>query len=151
MPASRNAWDLLRKQLMGDFPLRRCVWLDPVRNRLVIGYGRVVDDDEGPGLYEDGLPEQMLDNDIRRHEAKLIEVLPWTRRICAARHAALIRLAFYPGLDWMIGPPPGALQAAKEGQWETAADALAVSVWAKSQPERAVGIVRQLRTGKWTT
>jgi hypothetical protein len=142
--------DPLRALLIRDHGRHRCAHLTDTRQpRLVIGTGRCIDRDRGPGIYEDDILDSMLDHDIERHTAGLFAAWPWMQGLDPARLGALISLAIDPGIDWVRSDPAGGLDALREGRWERAAQVITGSYWAGENRLRATWLAEQLLTGQW--
>jgi GH24 family phage-related lysozyme (muramidase) len=130
----------LRAELTRDEGRRNRIYKDTV-GKTSGGVGRNLDD---VGLMDDEI-DLMLTNDIGRAERFLDANLPWWRQLDDVRQRVLMNMAFN-----MAGRLLGfhmMLAAAKAGDYETAANEMANSIWAKQVGDRAERLEQMMRTG----
>lgn len=120
--------------------LRLITYTDSTGN-LTIGYGHNM----ATGITI-ATANQMLTDDIRAAEAFVDKHFQWAETIDLVRRQVFIELAFQLGRR-LLGFPR-ALIAAEQGHWETCADELLDSVWARQCPERALELVAIIRAGQ---
>jgi lysozyme len=137
----------LREQLIRDEGgYQRYVYQDSL-GFWTVGYGRCVDRKRGKGISE-AEAALLLDNDIRDTTGDLLTALPWVADLDEVRKAALINLSFNLGIMGLLGFK-NMLAAAKENDWETAAQQLLESKYARQVGARATRLAEQLRTAQW--
>lgn len=137
-----NTYDAaaLRSELTHDEGRRNRIYKDTV-GKTSGGVGRNLDD---VGLMDDEI-DLMLTNDIARAERFLDANLPWWRELDDVRQRVLMNMAFN-----MAGRLLGfhmMLAATKAGDYETAANEMANSLWAKQVGDRADRLEHMMRTG----
>ena len=131
------------EQLRRDEGVRKFPYRDTV-GKLTIGVGRNLN---GKGLTDEEI-EHLLENDIREITLEANEKLPWFPALDGVRQGVILNLAFnmgFAGLEKF----PKFLMAVAQGQWETAADEMRDSEWARQVGDRAVRLEEQMRTGAW--
>lgn len=133
--------DSLRAQLQRDEGLRLRLYKD-TKSKWTIGYGRNLDD-VGVSLAE---AEFMLDNDITKHAAAVLSLLPWTTHLDEVRREVLINMSF-------MGPNKlltftKMLAALRRGDWDVAAAELLDSDYHVDVGPRAERLAKQLVTGE---
>src|SRR6267143_1916261 len=135
----------LRDQIIGEEGNR----LMPYRDHygfLTIGYGRNLD---ANGISEDEAA-LMLDNDLARFTTAVDSRYPWATALDEVRRAVLIGMAMNMGLGGLAGFRH-LLDAARAGDWATAAAQIRASHYHTQLPERSERYARQLETGQWQT
>lgn len=132
----------LREALIRDEGFRGKPYPDTT-GHLTIGFGRNLTDD-GITLAE---AEFLLDNDISRHTADVLALLPWMLRMDEVRREALINLAFNIGAHGILEFRK-MLAAAQSGNWAIAAIELLNSQYAQQVGSRAHRLATQLETGE---
>ncbi|CAB3643935.1 glycoside hydrolase family protein [Trinickia soli] len=130
----------LRAELTRDEGRRNRIYRDTV-GKTSGGVGRNLDD---VGLMDDEI-DLMLTNDIARAERFLDGNLPWWRQLDDVRQRVLLNMAFNMG-GRLLGFHM-MLTAAKAGDYETAANEMANSNWAKQVGDRADRLEKMMRTG----
>lgn len=133
----------LEDQLLRDEGLRLKPYKDSV-GKTTIGIGRNLDD---VGISH-GEALMLLANDIESASAALRTQLPWTINLDEVRRAALVNAAFNMGIGGLLAFRH-ALASLQSGDYETAANQMLESLWAKQVGPRAVRIAEQIRTGQW--
>ena len=119
--------------------------LKPYRDtvgKLTIGVGRNLDDvgiTEEEALY-------LLKNDIRRTIKFLSAVLPFWDRLSETRKIVLIDMCFNLGAKKFMSFKK-MRKALEEGNYETAADEMLDSKWARQVKGRAQTLARMMREG----
>jgi lysozyme len=130
-------------QLRRDEGIRSHPYTD-TEGKLTIGVGR--------NLTDKGLSQREIDfllgNDVNEMLEGLQSRLPWFAALDPARQGVILNMAFNMGIAGLDGFPRF-LQAVAQGNWETAADEMRDSLWAKEVGERAVRLEQQMRTGVW--
>ena len=135
--------DEIRGQLIRHEGLRLKPYRDSV-GKLTIGVGRNLDDigiTHKEALY-------LLENDIKRVESDLNRAIPYWRNHGDVRAAVLVNMCFNLGITRLLGFRKF-LAAFDRGDFQTAADEMLDSKWAKQVGHRAVELANQMRTGKW--
>ena len=122
---------------------RHVAYRDPV-GKLTIGWGRNLDD---VGLSDDEA-EMLLLHDVERTAAAVRAALPWAAQLDEVRRAVLIELAFNMGLGGLL-TFERMLEALQRGDWDTAAQELLDSRYARQVGARARRLAERLRTGSW--
>lgn len=135
--------DNLRDQLKRDEGTRLKPYRDQV-GKLTIGTGRNLDA-EGISMDENNL---MLDNDIRKFTAEVLQYLPWTANLDLIRRAALVNMTFNMGIEGLLGFKH-MLECVQAHQFSDAADAMRNSKWADEVGPRAARLAIQMETGEW--
>jgi len=134
--------DLLEAELTRDEGLR----LKPYRctaGKLTIGVGRNLEDS---GISEDEAG-YLLRNDIARIESELDDHLPWWRDLRSdARQRVLANMAFNLGIGGLL-KFQRMLVAAKNGNYEIAANEMLGSLWARQVGNRATRLANMMRAG----
>ena len=114
---------------------------------VTIGVGRLIDKRKGGHLTDDEI-DYLLDNDIRRKTAEVLEALPWAKSLNEPRQAVLIGMAFQMGLKGLLGFT-GTLSAMRDEHYADAAEGMRQSLWARQTPKRAKRLAHQMETGEW--
>jgi lysozyme len=112
-----------------------------------IGVGRLVDKRKGGGITLDEAM-YLLQNDIKKVCAQVLEALPWVSRMNEARQAVVYAMAFQLGLKGLLGFR-ATLDAMRDERYEDAAEGMRRSLWAKQTPERVKRMAWQLAKGEW--
>lgn len=140
----------LRQQLERHEGLRLKAYRDAV-GKLSIGVGRNLDD-KGISRAEAMV---MLDNDIEEHCALLDKYLPWWRNLDEVRQQVIANMAFNMGIGPSAEHPQGKLLTFRNtlgnmerGEYDSAADGMAGSLWAKQVGKRAQELIEMMRTGQ---
>lgn len=134
--------ELLTAELERDEELRLKPYRDSLGN-LSIGIGRNLDD-EGISRHE---ALMMLANDIDKRVRLLDEHLPWWRSLDEVRSRVIVNMCFNLGIGGLLGFRR-MLAALKAGDYDTAADEMADSKWARQVGDRAVRLVAMMRAGQ---
>lgn len=133
----------LNEQLMRDEGVKLKAYVDTT-GHITIGVGRNL---ETNGISEDEA-RYMLNNDIVKATAALVEELPWTKQLDDVRFAALVNMAFNMGIGGLLGFVI-MLGYMKSGDYAAASDAMLRSKWGDQVGDRALRLSRQIRTGVW--
>jgi lysozyme len=112
-----------------------------------IGVGRLIDKRKGGGLSDDEI-SYLLENDVRRVCADVLEALPWVIRLNDARQAVVYAMAFQMGLKGLLGFR-STLDSMGDERFADAAEGMRRSKWATQTPERARRMAHQLEVGEW--
>jgi lysozyme len=112
--------------------------------KTTIGVGRNLD---AKGLTGEEI-SHLLENDIRELESELRARLPWFEALDDARQGVIKNMAFNMGITG-LERFPRMMQAVAQGDWNTAADEMKDSLWAKEVGDRAVRLEQQMRSGMW--
>ena len=137
----------LTRQLKGDEDVRPHVYKDHL-GYLTIGVGRLVDDRKpGSGLRPAEITF-LLNNDIDDRIDQLSRRLPWFETLDSARQGVLLNMSFQMGVDGLMGFK-NTLKLVEQGNYESAAENMLKSLWAKQTPARAKRMADQMRTGQW--
>ena len=137
----------LTRQLKGDEDVRPHVYKDHL-GYATIGVGRLVDDRKpGSGLRPSEIAF-MLNNDIDDRIEQLTRRLPWFQDLDDVRKAVLLNMSFQMGVDGLLGFK-NTLKLVEQGNYESAAENMLKSLWAKQTPARAKRMADQMKTGQW--
>lgn len=112
-----------------------------------IGVGRLIDKRKGGGITKDEAA-YLLENDVRRVCADVIEALPWVIRMNEARQAVVYAMAFQMGLKGLLGFR-STLDSMRDERYADAAEGMRQSLWAKQTPARVKRMAYQCETGEW--
>ena len=144
----------LEGDLERDEGCERISYLD-TRGNWTIGIGHLL----GPDPKWKGLIWSMenvdaqFQVDLGKVEAELDEALPWWTSLDDLRQDVLVNMGFNMGVGTVGPPAEGLLQfhntlgAIKDGDYDSAADNMLESKWAKEVGERAKRLAEQMRTG----
>ena len=120
------------EQLRRDEGVQSHPYTDTTGN-LTIGVGRNLN---AKGLTGEEI-SHLLENDVRELTMELGGRLPWYQALDDARQGVVQNMAFNMGIAGLEGFPR-MLQAIAQGDWNTAADEMRDSLWAKQVGDRAV-------------
>lgn len=115
--------------------------MDPV-GKITIGVGRNLSD---CGI-SDGEALTLLDHDVDACIADLV-TFPWFVTLDPVRQRALVNMRFNLGASGFRGFQR-MLRAVADGEYDTAADAMRRSLWARQVPIRAAELITMMQTGK---
>lgn len=137
----------LIRQLSGDEGKRRHVYKDHLGFDTV-GIGRLVDARKpGSGLRDVEIAF-MLNNDLDDRITQLSKRLPWFDSLDDARRGVIVNMSFQLGIEGLLGFK-NTLAMIERGDYDSAADGMLQSLWAKQTPERAKRLSDQMRSGQW--
>jgi lysozyme len=145
MAAKEEISKELKQELKKLLMIHEGLKLRPYRDtagKLTIGVGRNLDD-KGIREIEADL---MLDNDIGETIQNLDHYLPWWTKLSPNRKLVLMDMCFNLGIGKLLTFKK-ALAAMKEGRWNTAADEMKDSKWARQVGRRADKLAYMMRTG----
>jgi lysozyme len=114
---------------------------------LTIGTGRLIDQRKGGGLSA-AEADYLLDNDIQRVQAQVLQALPWVASLPPARQGVLFNMAFQMGKAGLLKFVT-TLRLVQAGDFKGAAQQMQRSLWARQTPERAARLSKQMETGEW--
>ena len=112
-----------------------------------IGVGRLIDKRKGGGITAEE-SAYLLNNDIKRKTAEVIQALPWAEHLDPVRFAVLQNMAFQLGTAGLCGFK-NTLKFIEAGNYEQAAENMRLSKWATQTPARCHRLAKQLVTGEW--
>jgi lysozyme len=112
-----------------------------------IGVGRLVDKRKGGGITLDEAM-YLLQNDIRKVTAEVLEALPWVNTMNEARQAVVYAMAFQMGLKGLLGFR-STLSDMRDERYANAAEGMRRSKWATQTPDRARRMAYQMEIGEW--
>lgn len=112
-----------------------------------IGVGRLIDERKGGGITADE-STLLLDNDVNKREAALLERLPWFSTLDPIRQGVLLNMSFQMGVGGLLAFK-NTLAMVQGGDYAGAAQGMLNSRWATQTPERAHRLSEQMRTGAW--
>lgn len=118
-----------------------------------IGVGRLIDKRKGGGITAEE-SKHLFDNDVRKVQEQVYAALPWARQLDEARQGVLLNMCFQMGLGskekgtGLLGFK-NTLAMIERGDYESAAQGMMNSLWAKQTPNRAERLAEQMRTGEW--
>jgi lysozyme len=133
----------ITEQLLRDEGCRLRVYTDSV-GKLTIGVGRNISD---VGISQ-AEAELLLNNDIGKATAALLETLPWTAELDEVRRGALINMAFNMGIHGLMGFR-NTLAMIHAGDYEKASEEMLQSKWAEQIGARAHRLALQIQIGEW--
>ncbi len=132
--------DILTKNLIADEGLRLKPYTDTV-GKLTIGVGR--------NLNDEGITAQealyLLNNDIQRIEKELAP-LPNFSQLSETRQRVITEMAFNIGFEGVM-EFKGMWKAIQDEDWDSAANAMLDSLWAREVGQRAIRLATTMRTG----
>ncbi|MDH4235612.1 MAG: glycoside hydrolase family protein [Nitrospira sp.] len=108
--------------------------------KLTVGYGRNLED---VGVDADEA-EGMLRNDLARVENECLHVFPWFSELSEARQEVILNMCFNLGLAG-LKKFTKFLKAVELGNYDTAADEMLESLWAKQVKSRALELASMMR------
>ena len=112
------------------------------KGKWTIGVGRNLSD----GCLSDDEITYLLDNDIKKAMAELDRVLPWWRNLDAVRQKVLIDMEFNMGTPTLL-EFHNTLSFIQAGDYNSAANGMLSSLWAKQVGLRADNLAVMMRTG----
>ena len=112
-----------------------------------IGVGTLIDKRKGGGLRKEEI-DFILTNRIKLITKDIMEALPWARNLTEPRLAVLQSMAFQMGISGLL-KFKNTLEFVRKGEYETAANGMLASLWAKQTPSRAKRLAEQMAKGKW--
>jgi lysozyme len=112
-----------------------------------LGVGRLIDKRKGGGITLDEAM-YLLQNDIRKVTAEVLEALPWVNTMNEARQAVVFAMAFQLGLRGLLGFR-ATLDAMRDERYAHAAEGMRRSLWSKQTPERVKRMAAQMESGEW--
>ena len=130
-------------QLRRDEGVRKFPYADTA-GKVTVGVGHNLN---AHGLDDDVIQLQLV-NDVAETTEQVHSRLPWFPALDVVRQGVIVNMAFNLGFSKLEGFPKF-LAACAHGDWETAADEMLSSAWAKEVGERAVRLAQQMRTGVW--
>ena len=120
------------------------VCLAPYRD--IAGNLIIAPDDYVERMGVRGTRMAVLEVDVRAVAADLEELWPNVRKLDALRKRVLIHMAFNMGVTPLLAMTRF-MSAVESRFWETAADEMLISQWAKQEPRRANVLAVMMRTG----
>lgn len=99
------------------------------------------------GITEDEAMMMLL-NDIHRCRMEVARSFKWITNLNAARQDVLINMCFNLGIT-RLKTFQKALAAMEAGDWDTAADEMLDSAWARQVGDRAKELAEQMRRGSY--
>ena len=130
--------------LKRDEGLRLTAYKDTV-GVWTVGYGHA---HIAPGtVWNQGKAEQMLIEDVKKHNAELLEKLPWVAGLDRVRQNVLFNMGFNLGINGLLGFK-NTLEAVRTGRYNDAASGMLKSLWAKQVKGRAVRLAQEMQTGR---
>jgi lysozyme len=137
----------LTRQLKGDEDVKPQAYTDHL-GFLTIGVGRLIDARKpGSGLRPAEITF-LLNNDIDDRIDQLSRRLPWFETLDSARQGVLLNMSFQMGVEGLLGFK-NTLKLVEQGNYESAAENMLKSLWAKQTPARAKRMSDQMKTGVW--
>ena len=110
-----------------------------------IGYGRA---HVAPNtVWNQGMAEAALIEDVKEHNAKLLKALPWVAGLDRVRRNVLFNMAYNLGVDGLLGFK-NTLEAVRTGRYNQASAGMLASKWAKQVKGRAVRLAQEMLTGR---
>ena len=137
----------LTRQLKGDEGVKPQAYTDHL-GFWTIGVGRLIDARKpGSGLRPAEITF-LLNNDIDDRIDQLSRRLPWFETLDSARQGVLLNMSFQMGVEGLLGFK-NTLKLVEQGNYESAAENMLKSLWAKQTPARAKRMSDQMKTGQW--
>ena len=112
------------------------------KGKLTIGIGRNLTD---VGLTDDEI-DYLLQNDLKRVGVALDTSLPWWRNLDPVRQKVLQDMCFNMGIDTLL-EFKNTLSFMQAGDYNSAANGMLSSLWAKQVGLRADNLAVMMRTG----
>jgi lysozyme len=143
----------LVEQLKRDEGLRLKAYLDTVEV-LTVGYGHNCISSPITGVTKPGdaitrqQAEDLLRSDTDIAIRAAVAAFPWVQELSDSRQAVVYNMAFNLGIPRLKGFKRF-LQAAKSGDYATAAREMLDSTWSGQVGKRATRLARQMETGQW--
>lgn len=110
-----------------------------------VGYGRA---HVAPNtVWNQGMAEAALVEDVKEHNAKLLKALPWIADLDRVRRNVLFNMAYNLGVDGLLGFK-NTLEAVRTGRYNQASSGMLNSLWAKQVKGRAVRLAQEMLTGR---
>lgn len=110
-----------------------------------IGVGRLIDKRKGGGItHEESM--YLLDNDITKKTAQVLDAIPWIKNHPDQVQRALINMAFQMGVQGLLGFK-STLSLIQAKKYKEAADNALKSKWATQTPNRAKRVTDMIRKG----
>ena len=134
-------------QLIDQLIRHESMELKPYRctsNKLTIGIGRNLED---VGISEEEA-KSLLMNDLKRVDAQLEKMMPWSQELDTVRYEGLMNFVFNVGIGTAL-KFVNAMAAIKENDFDTGAAELLNSRWAEQVGQRAIEVAEQIRTGEY--
>lgn len=108
-----------------------------------IGVGRLIDKRKGGGItHEEAM--HLLDNDITKKTAQVVDALPWIINHPDDVQRAVINMAFQMGIEGLLGFK-NTLALIQAKKYREAADNALKSKWAQQTPNRAKRVTDMIR------
>lgn len=136
----------LIEQLKLDEGLRLRAYKDTL-GFWTIGYGHHDGSIRDGDTITEAEAEALLLADIKKATERIVESLPWTKRLDEVRFAALVNMSFQLGNR--VLQFKRSLACIQDERFAEAETHLLNSLWAKQTPKRARRIARQIATGEW--
>jgi len=113
-------------------------------DKWTIGVGRNLED---VGLSEAEI-DYLLENDITRTEDLLDDYMSWWRDLDSIRQEAMVNFVFNVGIGTAM-KFKNAMAALEAHDYDTAANEMMDSNWAKQVGNRAIEVTEMIRTGEY--
>lgn len=123
--------------------LRLKPYLDEV-GKLTIGFGRNLDD-VGISAQE---AEILFENDLLDARKRTEQLFPWFGILDAVRQDVIVMMVFNMG-GGGVHNFTQMIEAIKRGDWNTAAEEMIDSVWARQVKDRAHVLSKMMKTGRY--
>ena len=149
---------LWEQKLLEDLKKFEGLRLRPYNDSLgfaTIGYGHLIarrpvkqqDFTEWHGFTKEDA-ERLLLSDMLKHNAEALAMFPWIAKLDPVRKTVLFGMAFQMGVP-TLQTFRNTLKFAENGEYSSAADGMANSLWARQTPSRAKVLVERMRKGTW--
>ncbi len=112
-----------------------------------IGVGILIDARKSGGITKEE-STYLLQNRLRIMRQAIVEALPWSTKLDEVRFAVLQSMAFQMGVPGLL-KFKNTLKLIEAGDYNTAANGMLNSLWAKQTPARAKRLSQQMAKGKW--
>lgn len=136
--------DKLKAQLIIDEDKRAAAYQDKL-GYWTIGVGHLIDARKGGGLSNNAI-NFILEEDIDKKYAGLIDALPWVKTLDDARQNVLVNMSFNLGVAGLLKFAK-TLDYVRRGEYKKAADEMLDSTWSEQTGDRAKRLSKVMETG----
>lgn len=133
--------NLLEQELTNDEGKKYRPYRDSL-GKLTVGIGRNIDDVP----FSDDEIDLMFSNDVSRATSALDRVFPWWSTLSDARQRVMVNMCFNMGING-LSQFKNMLSYIQSGDYESAAQEMLNSLWAKQVPNRENRLADMMRTG----
>ena len=138
--------DELIAQIKQDEGLSLTAYWDDIGKVWTIGYGDTPSF-EGEAITQEEADRRLL-NKLNEAQAQMTSALMWAPSLDIVRYCTLWNMTYNMGIGHLL-EFEHMLKACRDGDFSTAADQMANSLWAQQVKTRATQLEGQMRTGAW--